>query len=284
VPSASSVAGAVALIPVVGGVWFVSVFALRQRLCEHHLQQVEGADSAASKDRRRRSRNGSGGGGGGGGGGKAKTAQPPLYPGSSADARGLREMLEVPARGVTVLCVDPPASYTGDAFVRSALMGRAATVHIRAGEGDGALPACLARGLGVEFMTTKLQLSALLPGLGSDRGWNNGGEMAGGLGVELSDIRAVLETATAALEEIRSQAVDPRHHLPPVIVIDGLLGRIRAGENVPAAVEAVLRWSWTITGGRRLAHVVLTAPQSMTVDGSLVRVKGFLNDGRLSPG
>lgn len=42
VPSASSVAGAVALIPVVGGVWFVSVFALRQRLCEHHLQQVCG--------------------------------------------------------------------------------------------------------------------------------------------------------------------------------------------------------------------------------------------------
>lgn len=37
-------------------------------------------------------------------------------------------------------------------------MGRAATVHIRAGEGDGALPACLARGLGVEFMTTKLQV------------------------------------------------------------------------------------------------------------------------------
>ena len=29
---------------------------------------------------------------------------------------------------------------------------------------------------------------------------------------------------------------------------------------------------------------VLTAPQSMAVDGSLVRVKGFLNDGRLSPG
>ena len=39
-------------------------------------------------------------------------------------------------------------------------MGRAATVHIRAGEGDGALPACLARGLGVEFMTTKLQVKS----------------------------------------------------------------------------------------------------------------------------
>lgn len=38
-------------------------------------------------------------------------------------------------------------------------MGRAATVHIRAGEGDGALPACLARGLGVEFMITKLQVN-----------------------------------------------------------------------------------------------------------------------------
>lgn len=71
--------------------------------------KVEGAASeasAASRDRRRRR---SGDGGGGSGGGKAKTAQPPLYPGSSADARGLREMLEVPARGVTVLCVDPPA-------------------------------------------------------------------------------------------------------------------------------------------------------------------------------
>ena len=48
VPSASSVAGAVALIPVVGGVWFVSVFALRQRLCEHHLQQVCGVWSVTS--------------------------------------------------------------------------------------------------------------------------------------------------------------------------------------------------------------------------------------------
>ena len=46
VPSASSIAGAVALVPVVGGVWFVSVFALRQRLCEHHLQQVCGVWSA----------------------------------------------------------------------------------------------------------------------------------------------------------------------------------------------------------------------------------------------
>ena len=34
------------------------------------------------------------------------------------------------------------------------------------------------------------------------------------------------------------------------------LGGVFPGENVPAAVEAVLRWSWTITGGRRLAHVV----------------------------
>lgn len=40
VPSASSVAGAVALVPVVGGAWLVTVYALRQRLCEHHLQQV----------------------------------------------------------------------------------------------------------------------------------------------------------------------------------------------------------------------------------------------------
>lgn len=28
------------------------------------------------------------------------------------------------------------------------------------------------------------------------------------------------------------------------------------GEEVPAAVSAVLRWCWTVTGGRRLAHVV----------------------------
>lgn len=52
------------------------------------------------------------------------------------------------------------------------------------------------------------------------------------------------------------QADDPRHHLPPVIIMDGLLGRIRAGEDVPLAVEAVLRWCWTVAGGRRLAHVV----------------------------
>ena len=40
VPSASSVAGAVALVPVVGGAWLVTVYALRQQLCEHRLQQV----------------------------------------------------------------------------------------------------------------------------------------------------------------------------------------------------------------------------------------------------
>lgn len=50
-----------------------------------------------------------------------------------------------------------------------------------------------------------VQMSALLPGLGGDRGWNSGGEMAGAAGGELPDVRAVLETATAALEEIRSQ-------------------------------------------------------------------------------
>ncbi|CAN0194163.1 unnamed protein product, partial [Hapterophycus canaliculatus] len=122
------------------------------------------------RERRRKSRNAGGSGGGGGGGGssggggsaasRTTTTQPPMYPGSSADAKALREVLAVPASGVTVLCVDPPASYTGDAFVRSALLGRAATVHVRAGEGYGSLAACLARGLGVEFMAIKLQVSA----------------------------------------------------------------------------------------------------------------------------
>lgn len=50
-------------------------------------------------------------------------------------------------------------SYTGDAFVRSALLGRAATVHVQAGEGYGSLASCLARGLGVEFMAIKFQVS-----------------------------------------------------------------------------------------------------------------------------
>lgn len=31
-------------------------------------------------------------------------------------------------------------------------------MHIRAGEGDGSLAACLARGLGVEFITTRLEV------------------------------------------------------------------------------------------------------------------------------
>ena len=65
---------------------------------------MEGADSAASRDkeRRRRSRSTNGSGGG-------RNTVPPLQPGSSADARDLREMLARPASGVTVLCVDPPA-------------------------------------------------------------------------------------------------------------------------------------------------------------------------------
>ncbi|CAN0032813.1 unnamed protein product, partial [Ectocarpus sp. 13 AM-2016] len=121
-------------------------------------------------ERRRRSRTSGSGrspGTGSSGGGRAtvRHMHQPLYPGSSADARALREMLSRPASGVTVLCVDPPASYTGDAFVRSALLGRAATVHVQAGEGYGSLASCLARGLGVEFMAIKLQMSALLPGL-----------------------------------------------------------------------------------------------------------------------
>lgn len=40
VPSISAVAGAVALVPVVGGAWLVTEYVIRQRLCEHHLQQV----------------------------------------------------------------------------------------------------------------------------------------------------------------------------------------------------------------------------------------------------
>lgn len=39
-PSASSVAGTVALVPVIGGAWLLATYSLRQRLCEHHLQQV----------------------------------------------------------------------------------------------------------------------------------------------------------------------------------------------------------------------------------------------------
>lgn len=35
----------------------------------------------------------------------------PLRPGSGEDSRVLRELLSTPAKGVTVLCVDPPARY-----------------------------------------------------------------------------------------------------------------------------------------------------------------------------
>lgn len=47
-----SVAGAIALVPVVGGAWLVTVYALRQRLCEHHLQQVGGLESQAVNNAR----------------------------------------------------------------------------------------------------------------------------------------------------------------------------------------------------------------------------------------
>lgn len=39
-PSASSIAGAVAMVPVVGGMGFATVYAFRHRLCENTLQQV----------------------------------------------------------------------------------------------------------------------------------------------------------------------------------------------------------------------------------------------------
>ena len=35
-------------------------------------------------------------------------------------------------------------------------------MHVRAGEGYGSLPACLARGLGVEFMAIKLQVTSTM--------------------------------------------------------------------------------------------------------------------------
>lgn len=85
-------------------------------------------------------------------------------------------------------------------------MGRAATVHIHAGEGDGDLAVCLARGLGVQFMSAKLQLSALWPGL-VDRPGRRGEDGARAREGELSDIGAILDTATAALEEIRDQVM-----------------------------------------------------------------------------
>lgn len=55
------------------------------------------------------------------------------------------------------------SSYTGESFLRSALSGRAATVHVRAGRGDGTLVACFARGLGVQFVTAKQQVMAGIP-------------------------------------------------------------------------------------------------------------------------
>lgn len=88
------------------------------------VAKVEGEDSAASRNRERRRRlrnkaNGAGGGGGGAGGGVGtayRTPHLPLYPGSWADARELRDILGVPASGVTVLCVDPPARYRHAAY------------------------------------------------------------------------------------------------------------------------------------------------------------------------
>lgn len=49
-------------------------------------------------------------------------------------------------------------------------------------------------------------MSALVPGLGGgERDWRGGGRGGSTSASELSDIEAVLETATAALEEIRNQ-------------------------------------------------------------------------------
>ncbi|CAM9227461.1 unnamed protein product, partial [Sphacelaria rigidula] len=162
---------------------FATVYAFRHRLCENTLQQVDGL-AATKRHTRRGSRRRSG---------KDKEkdrgkTDPQLTPGSAEDARLLRNMLSMPAKGITVLCVDPPASYTGEAFLRTALSGRAATVHIRAGEGDGTLVACLARGLGVQFVTVKLQLSSVLPGFGVADG--KGGSASGqrGQGEKLADL------------------------------------------------------------------------------------------------
>ena len=80
-------------------------------------------------------------------------------------------------------------------------------MHIHAGEGDGDLAACLARSLGIQFMSAKLQLSALWPGPADRqrRQWKRGAGVAREREGELSDIGAILDTATAALEEIRDQ-------------------------------------------------------------------------------
>ncbi|CAM9262520.1 unnamed protein product, partial [Discosporangium mesarthrocarpum] len=87
-----------------------------------------------------------------------------LTPGSRRDARELRESLSIPAKGVTVLCSDPPTSRVGGDFLVKALEGRAATVFVGLhdglggqGQGEGhtramALAASLASGLGVKYM------------------------------------------------------------------------------------------------------------------------------------
>lgn len=56
-------------------------------------------------------------------------------------------------------------------------------------------------------------MSALFPALG-ERDWR--GEDGQG---ELSDIRAVLQTATAALEEIRNQVCHEREAVPIAVVL-----------------------------------------------------------------
>lgn len=55
----------------------------------------------------------------------------------------------------------PNHSFTGEAFLKGAFSERAATVLIQAGEGDGSLVACLARGLNVQYVTAKLQVNKM---------------------------------------------------------------------------------------------------------------------------
>ncbi|CAM9654403.1 unnamed protein product, partial [Choristocarpus tenellus] len=124
--------------PMLGWVgYYASIYALKERICEHHLQQVgrdQWRDRPPSDDftgRTGRRKEGVGRRGRGGN----TTVKGRITPGSPNDARELLHALSMPAKGVTVLCVDPPSSRNGAEFLSEALKGRAATVFIDVASG-----------------------------------------------------------------------------------------------------------------------------------------------------
>jgi hypothetical protein len=229
-----------------------AVYIFRDDLCFNALQKVSSRSTSSSSSSSVSSPDDS----------------PP--PGSPEDVRCFRRALSLPPAGLMVVLSGPePGDAAG--FLSKSLSGRPATVMVRLG--PTITPRGMARALAQAADLRYLELADMLAGLlGLD----------GGSSSKEESVAAALDTITAALEEIRRGGA--RRHLAPVIVVEGALRHLgndatsTAGGPPSEVLDKFLRWCWQISE-RRLAHVVLTGPNSFALNGGQEALTGAAGAG-----